>query len=465
MDFNYDLIVVGAGAGGLTSAISAKGFGKSVLLIEKDKPGGECTWSGCVPSKGLINIAKGVHAAKQYVDFTPDTGKALAEVREVIQRVYAHETPEVLEGQGINYIRGRARFLDGETIQVEDKKFKAKKIIVATGSSPFVPPIEGIDTVKYLTNENLFIQEKFPKSMIILGGGAIGVEMAQAMNRLGVEVHLVEMMENILFREDQELAAILSERLVEEGVKIHVGTKAVKVENCDPKVRLITEKEGEAGVIIGDALLVAVGRKANVEGLGLEEAGIEYTGKGIVVDKHLQTSNSNVYAVGDVAGPYQFSHMANYQGIIAVQNALTPLKKSVDYTHVTWCTFTEPELASAGMTEEAARRDREDIIVYRFTEEDLDRAKTKPGDIFQVKIICDSKKHILGCQILADRAGELISEIQAVKTNGLTLDKLAGVVHPYPSYGEIFNKAGKKAYIDKLLGNPVVHFLQNLKKK
>lgn len=464
MDFNYDLIVVGAGAGGLTASISARGFGKSVLLIEKDRPGGECTWSGCVPSKGLINIAKEVHCARKYADFTPDTRKALEEVRGIVARVYAHETPEILEEQGINYIQGEAKFVDKNTLKVGENTFTGKSIVLATGSSPLIPPIEGLDGINYLTNENLFTLEEFPKSMIILGGGAIGVEMAQALNRLGVEIHLVEMMENILIREDQELATILRERLVEEGVNLHIGTKAVKVEELSPKIRLTTEKNGEAKVITGDSILVAVGRKANVEGLNLEEAGIEYTPKGIVVDKHLQTSNSKVYAVGDVVGPYQFSHMANYQGIIAVQNALTPLKKSVDYTHVTWCTFTEPELASAGMDEETARREYSDIQVYRYTAEDLDRAKTKAGDIFEVKIICDSKKHILGCQILADRAGELISEVQAVKVNGLPLDKLAGVVHPYPSYGEIFNKAGKKAYVDKLLANPVVHFIQNIKK-
>ena len=464
MDFNYDLIVIGAGAGGLTASISARGFGKSVLLIEREKPGGECTWSGCVPSKGLINIAKEVHTAKKYADFIPDTKKAMEGVREVIATVYAHETPEVLEDMGINYIQGEARFLDKNSVVVGENTFTGKNIIISTGSSPFVPPIEGIDTVPYLTNENLFTLEELPKSMIILGGGAIGVEMAQALNRLGVEVHLVEMMENILFREDQELATILRERLTEEGVNIHTGTKAVRVENLDPVVRLITEKAGVKHVLTGDSILVSVGRKANVEGLDLEKAGIEYTPKGIVVDKYLQTSNSKVYAVGDVAGPYQFSHMANYQGIIAIQNALTPLKKSVDYTHVTWCTFTEPELASAGMTEEAAREKDGDISIYRYGRDDLDRAKTKKGDIFEVKIICDSKKNILGCQILADRAGDLICEVQAVKVNGLPLNKLAGVIHPYPSYGEIFNKAGKKAYVDKLMANPIVHFINNIKK-
>ena len=461
MDFNYDLIVIGAGAGGLTSAVSARGFGKSVLLIERNKPGGECTWSGCVPSKGLINIAKEINAARKYADFVPDTKKALSDVRDVIQRVYAHETPEVLENQGINYINGQAEFIDKNTVKVGENHFSGKSIIIATGSRPFVPPIEGIEDVDYLTNENLFTLEELPGSMIILGGGAIGAEMGQALTRLGVEVHLVEMAENILIREDQELASVLRDRLVEEGLDIHLKAKAVRVEKDGEKIRLTTEVSGRENIITADSILVSVGRKANVDRLGLEAAGIEYTPRGIVVDKHLQTTNSRVYAVGDVAGPYQFSHMANYQGIIAVQNALTPLRKSVDYKHVTWCTFTQPELASAGMNEKNAREEYGDIEVYRYTAEDLDRAKTKKDDIFEVKIICDSKKKILGCQILADRAGELISEIQALKVNDISLDKLAGVVHPYPSYAEIFNKAGKKAYIDKIMANPIVHFIQN----
>lgn len=464
MDFNYDLIVIGAGAGGLTSAISAKGFGKSVLLIEKDKPGGECTWSGCVPSKGLINIAKEVHTAKKYVDFIPDTKKALSDVRGIIARIYAHETPEVLQDMGINYINGKAEFLDKNTLIVGENTFTGKSIIISTGSSPFVPPIEGLDKIEYLTNENLFTQEKLPKSMIILGAGAIGVEMGQALNRLGVEVHLVEMAKNILIREDQELASILRESLINEGLHIHLETKAIKVEEVEGIINLTTEIYGNTNIISADSLLVSVGRKANVDGLNLEKAEIDYSSKGIVVDKHLQTTNSKVYAVGDVVGPYQFSHMANYQGIIAVQNALTPLKKSVDYKHVTWCTFTEPELASAGMNEVEAAKEHGEIKVYRYSSEDLDRAKTKKDDIFEIKIICDSKKKILGCQILADRAGELISEIQAMKVNDLSLDKLAGVVHPYPSYAEIFNKAGKKAYIDKLTSNPLVHFIQSRRK-
>jgi pyruvate/2-oxoglutarate dehydrogenase complex dihydrolipoamide dehydrogenase (E3) component len=463
MTFDFDLIVIGAGAGGLTSAITARGFGKSVLLIEKEKTGGECTWSGCVPSKALINIAKDIHSAKKYCDFKVDTKKIMNDVNSVIAEVYSHETPEILENQGINFLHGEAKFTDASTVKVGENIFIGKSIIIATGSSPFVPPIPGINDVDYLTNESIFRLEELPDSMIILGGGAIGVEMAQALNRVGVEIHLVEMLDNILFREDQDMANILRKKLIKEGVNIHINTKAIEVKNDNGKIVLTTEKNGIIENLTGESILVAVGRKPNTESLSLEKAGIEYNRKGIEVDKHLQTTTHNIYAVGDITGPYQFSHMANYQGIIAVQNALTPLKKSIDYTHISWCTFTQPELASAGLNEEEARKKYDDIHVYNLDRDDLDRAKTKKEDIFKVKIICDNKKHILGAQILADRAGDLICEIQAIKTNGLSLDKLSGVIHPYPTYAEAFNKLGKRAYIDKLMNNPIVNLIKSIR--
>ncbi|WP_319371599.1 NAD(P)/FAD-dependent oxidoreductase [uncultured Ilyobacter sp.] len=463
MTFDFDLIVIGAGAGGLTCAITAKGFGKSVLLIEKDKTGGECTWSGCVPSKALINISKDIHSAKKYCDFKPDTLEIMRDVRSVIQDVYSYETPEVLEKMGINFLKGEAEFTENKTVKVGENTFNGKSIIIATGSSPLIPQIPGLNTVEYLTNESLFKLEDLPDSMIILGGGAIGVEMAQALTRIGVEIHLVEMLNNILFREEQEFAHILREKLADEGVNIHINTKAVEVKKDGDKIILSVEKNGEKIELSAGSILVAVGRKPNTESLKLESAGIEYNKKGIEVDKHLQTNIHNIYAVGDVASPYQFSHMANYQGIIAVQNALTPLKKSVDYSHVAWTTFTQPELASAGLTEEEAREKHDNIHVYFLEKDELDRAKTKKDDIFKIKIICDNKKRILGAQILADRAGELICEIQAIKANSLSLDKLSAVIHPYPTYAEAFSKLGKKAYVDKLMDNPIVNLMKSIK--
>lgn len=457
----YDLIIIGAGAGGLSAAYTAKGFGKKVLLIEKDKPGGECTWSGCVPSKGLINLAKEIKHIKKWIpSYEVDSSEILKKVREVIHKVYADETPEKLQADGIEYLNGAAKLKTKNIVEVNGKNVKAKKIIISTGSSPFIPPIEGIDDTEYLSNENLFYLEELPKSMLILGGGAIGIEMAQALKRVGVEVSLVEMMDSILFREEQDLVKILKSELEKEGVKFYEKHKAIKVEQLKSGIKLTVEKDDVKSQLSADAILVAVGRKANMSNLGLEELGIKTTRRGIEVNEKMETNLKNIYAVGDVAGPYQFSHMANVQGIAAAKNAILPINSKVDYSHVAWCTFTDPELARAGMTEEEAKQKHEGVRVYEHSYEHLDRAKTKPGSIGQVKLILNKKGKILGASILGDRAGELISEIQVIKTLNLNFSKLTNVIHPYPTYSEILNKISKRVTVDNILENPIVKLVK-----
>jgi pyruvate/2-oxoglutarate dehydrogenase complex dihydrolipoamide dehydrogenase (E3) component len=457
----YDLIVIGAGAGGLSAAYTAKGFGKKVLLIEKEKPGGECTWSGCVPSKGLINLAKEIHHVKKWVpDYEVDTAEILKRVRDIVQNVYSEETPEKLQSDGIEYLNGAAKFISESTVEVKGEKISANKIIISTGSSPFVPPIEGINDIEYLTNENLFYQEKLPKSILILGGGAIGVEMAQSLNRLGVEVSLVEMMDSILFREEQDLVKMLKDKLEKEGVNFFEKHKAVKTEKTNIGVTLTIEKNGNKSQLSAESILVAVGRKANISNLGLEKVGIKTNQKGIEVNNKLETSLKNVYAVGDVAGPYQFSHMANVQGILAAKNAILPINFKINYTHVAWCTFSDPELARAGMSEEEARKTHNVVRVYEHSYEHLDRAKTKAGSIGKVKLILDKKGKVLGASVLGDRAGEIISEIQVIKTLGLNFAKLTNVIHPYPTYSEILNKISKRVTVDNILENPVVKLVR-----
>lgn len=463
----YDLIVIGSGSGGLTSAYTGLGFGKKVLIVDKELPGGECTWSGCIPSKALINEAKKVYSAKKLVgDFEYDTTKAMNRVKDVIAKVYEGESVDKLGEDGIEFLQGYARFVSPKEILVNGQTYSAKKYIISTGSSPFIPPIRGIKDVPILDNASLFKLNKLPDSVIILGAGAIGTEMAQAMNRLGVEVHLVEMSDRILAREEAEFSQRLEYILADEGVLIHTSTKAHSIENSEDGVVLSVEKAGKKASIFAKALLVATGRQPNVEGLGLEEAGVDYDDKKIHVNAYMQTSQKHIYAVGDVVGSYQFSHAANVEGIQAVQNSLSPIKRKVKDEHMAWVTFTQPEFARAGLLESEAREKYgESIRVYTFDFDHLDRAVTKgrfldldtASDINEgVKIILSAKGKVLGASILADRAGEMIGEIQVIKTLNHNFSKLSKVIHPYPTYSEVFNKIGKKVAIDNILGHPLV---------
>ncbi|SHH69969.1 dihydrolipoyl dehydrogenase family protein [Clostridium grantii] len=454
----YDVVVIGAGAGGLTAAYTALGFSKKVALIDKNKPGGECTWSGCVPSKALINIAEEIHMAKKFnLNLKIDSTEVMERVTKVIENVYSNENPEKLINDGIDYINGFARFIDKNTIEVNNEQIKAKKIIIATGSSPLVPPINGLDKVDYLTNESIFTLKKLPESLIVLGGGPIGIELAQALNRIGVKVKVIEMLPKILFREEPELVSMLHDRLESEGIEIYTGTKAIEVNSDNGKVSVKVQKNEEEFEIEGESILLALGRKANLEGLDLNKVGIEISRKGIEVDNHLETSLKGVYAIGDVVGPYNFSHMANVQGITAVQNAVLPINKKINYQNVAWCSYTDPELARAGMLETEAREKFGDSIrVYTHSYDHIDRAMTKENSIGLVKVILDKKGKVLGASILGDRAGEIISEIQVVKTLGVNFGKLADVIHPYPTYAEVLNKIGKKVKVDNLLNNPIV---------
>ena len=463
---SFDLIVIGSGAAGLTCAFTALGFGKKVLIVEQDKPGGECTWSGCVPSKALINRAKEVHIAHKFASFPIDTATILQQVRAVSEAIYEHETPQVLEQAGAVFVQGQARFTSSTTVQVEDRQYQGKRIIIATGSRPLVPPIPGLAGVPYLTNENFFQQTSLPQSMIVLGAGAIGMELSQAMTRLGVKVTVVEMMPEVMAREEAELASVVRQQLSREGVEFCLQSKAVGVTEIDNGIQLTIEQHGEQQTLTADKLLLALGRSANIETLNLPAAGITAE-RNILVDNYLQTSAKGVYACGDVAGPYLLSHMANYQGKLATMNAILPIKRKAKYQHTAWCTFTDPEFARAGLTEVEARQHYgEKIRVYHYNFADkLDRAKTKAGDIGQIKLITNNRGKVLGAHIVGERAGELIAEVQVMKTLGLNFGKLQGVIHPYPTYADSLRQLAQQVMLDNLLQHPVVTWLRKLKQK
>lgn len=469
--YDYDLVVIGGGAGGITSAMLSTGLGKKTLILDKHKFGGECTWSGCVPSKALLHSAKAAMFLKDHRKFGLSVGGGIKvnsrgvmkNVRETIADVYKGETTEYFQSKGIDAEEDAdVSFIDTHRIQVNSREITSDKFIITTGSSPFVPPVQGLNKIKYYTNENIFTMQKFPSSMIIMGGGPIGIELASAFNRLGVIVTIIEMAPVILIREDAELAGILAGILKSEGVKILTGCEVVRVEK-GKKTAVVYKSDGKEEKISGEALLVAVGRKPNTENLGLERIGVKHDRRGIAVSRYLRTSVKNIYAAGDVVGPYQFSHMANYQAITAVSNAFLPVKKKINYNHVPWCTYTNPEFAHSGMTEDEARKEHGSVKIFRALFSGIDRARTDKTENGIAKIICNKKGKILGIHILGERAGEIMHEAHLAKSLGIPVHKLNSVIHAYPTYSEILKQIGREAYIDKIQNNIFIKLIKAIR--
>lgn len=475
--YDYDLIVLGGGSAGLTASKMAKGFGKKVALIEKNKLGGECTWTGCVPSKALIKIASLIKNQKTLVqngllanDSAINETAVMNLVREKIGAVYATHTPEQFAKTGVDLFFGSPRFVDRHTVMLNEKEITAKSFIIATGSSPFIPPIEGIESVNYLTNQTFFDLETVPSSISILGGGPIGVELSSALQTLGVQVTIIEMNRNILSHEDEELAMLLQENMKQKGIVIKTNTRAVGFKQlADGAVQLLCEStdeeyKSEPFNITSQVCLIATGRKPNIDGLGLESIGVETTKRGIIVDKRLQTSVKNIYACGDVIGSYQFSHVAWQQAVTATRNALIPLfKKKIDYSNIVWTTFSDPEFATAGLTEKKAREQYGDNIkLYTVDYKDIDRAVIDGETFGRGKFVCDKKGWLLGAHILGNRAGELIHELLLAKSKGIKLSALGSMLHAYPTYSDLIWKAAKKARIDKIQNSFFVRLYKKL---
>jgi pyruvate/2-oxoglutarate dehydrogenase complex dihydrolipoamide dehydrogenase (E3) component len=468
--FDYELLVLGGGAAGLVSSKVARGFGKSVAVIEKGKLGGECTNFGCVPSKSLIRAAKAVHEMRHLDKFGLRTGAPTAvntdgvmrHVRSIVEKVYNTHLPESFKKLGIDLSFGAPRFTDNHTVVMDGKVITANKIIIATGSSPDVPALEGIDHTPYLTNNTVFSLDTLPRSLVVVGGGPIGIELASAFNRLGVETTVVEMLDRILFREDRELSDMLAGKMRSEGLNIVTSAKAAKLTGDISQVTLSVEgKDGQRQDITAQSILFASGRKPNLDGLDLEKAGVGYDGHRIEVDELLRTAAGNIYACGDVAGPYRFSHMAEYQAVLACSNAFLPVKRRADYRHAIWCTFTDPELAHAGLTEEEARAVLGDTIeVLRFDYSKIDRARTDIEEFGMSKIILDKKGKIVGAHILGAHASEVLHEIQLAKHFNIPFERLWQAIHLYPSYSDVIRQPSKYHYAAKMRDNPVVKLLK-----
>jgi pyruvate/2-oxoglutarate dehydrogenase complex dihydrolipoamide dehydrogenase (E3) component len=450
-ELSADICIIGAGSGGLSVAAAAAQLGSSVILIEKHKMGGDCLNYGCVPSKALIASGKRAHTMRTSGAFgiapvapAIDPAAVNDHVRGVIAAIAPNDSVERFTGLGVQVIQAAARFIDKSTVVAGDHKIKARRFVIATGSSPTVPPIPDLKTVPYFTNETLFDNRGRIGHLIIIGAGPIGMEMAQAHHRLGADVTVLDA-GLALSKDDPELSAIVLKALRAEGIAIREG---VKIERVTPgaaqgpgRIRVHIIESGQPSVIEGTHILVATGRAPNVADLGLEAAGIKFDKRGIQVNRGMVTSNRKVFAIGDVTGGLQFTHMANYQAGIVIRRALFRIPASVQTNHVPWVTFTDPELAHIGLTEEMARKSNMKVRAFRWPYHENDRAQAERATTGLIKVITDSRGKILGTTIAGHNAGEIVQMWSLAISQGMNIRAMTQWISPYPTFSEISKRA------------------------
>ncbi|SFE51733.1 dihydrolipoyl dehydrogenase family protein [Roseivivax sediminis] len=448
-----DLLVIGAGSGGLSVAAGASQMGANVVLLERGEMGGDCLNYGCVPSKALIRSAKTAHAmrhAARYgigsVEPSVDYAAAKDHVQEVIASIAPHDSQGRFEGLGVRVIRETGRFVSETEVEAGAHLIRARRIVLATGSSPMVPPIPGLDAVPYLTNETLWDLRELPEHLLIIGGGPIGMEMAQTHRRLGSRVTVIEGAK-ALGKDDPELAEVALDAIRGEGVEIVEGAQAAEVRGTAGAIEVET---GDGRVFAGSHLLLAVGRRANVDDLNLTRAGIETTKTGVKVDARLKTTNRRVYAIGDVAGGLQFTHVASYHAGLVVRSAVLGLPAKASTDHLPWATYTDPELANVGLTEaQAKERFGDKVEVARFDYDGNDRAQADRLTTGRVKVVVHRGRPV-GAAIVGHQAGEHIGLWAFAISSKAKMQNVAGMVAPYPTYSEL-NKRAAGAYFSPRL--------------
>jgi pyruvate/2-oxoglutarate dehydrogenase complex dihydrolipoamide dehydrogenase (E3) component len=461
----YDVIVIGGGAAGLTAAAVTGELGKKTALVERERLGGDCTWTGCVPSKALLKVAKVAHSirtADRYgINVAPpvvDMAVIRRHIQRTIQEVYQHETPDEIAKRNIDVVLGDARFIDAHTVQVGERRMRAKKFVIATGGRAAVPPIPGLADVTYKTNHNIFDSERLPEHLLIMGAGPIGMEMGQAHARLGARVTIIG--DQVMPRDEPEAVTVLKQVFEREGITI-VQALVTGVQQQGDEVVLTLNDGCE---VRGDMLLVAVGRTPNVEGLELEKAGVAYTKQGIPVNAQLQTSVPHIYAAGDVTTGPKFTHYAGFQGSVAGRNALLPFgKSSGQVEQLPWVTFTDPEVAHAGLTEAEARQQYGDVVkVFTLPLAGGDRSVAEDDTEGFVKLVYRGGSDLLGATVVAGRAGEMIIEYQLVIQKKISLRKLVGVIHAYPTYSDVAKKAMSNLLISELLNSTLGRLIKKV---
>ena len=455
MKYDYNVLVIGAGSAGLVTSYIAATLKAKVGLIERHKMGGDCLNTGCVPSKALIRSAKVIHYAHRAKEFglksmTPDFDFAdvMERVQTVIKKIEPHDSIERYTGLGVECITGEAKIVSPHEVEVNGKVLTTRCIVVATGARPFVPPLEGLDQVKYLTSDNLWEIRHQPKKLIVLGGGPIGSELAQSFNRLGTDVTMVERGPRILPREDDDVAECVIERFKKEGVHMATNTSAKAIRIVDGRKYLVVEKDSGESTIEFDEILIAVGRRPNTSGFGLEELGVELRQNGTIKANDLLATNySNIFVCGDVTGPFQFTHTAAHQAYFACLNSLFhPFNKlikflpgagghfKVNYNVVPWATYTDPEVATVGLTEKMAQAQGIKYEVTTYGIDDLDRAIADGEDHGMVKVLTKpGTDKILGATIVASTAADMLGEFVAAMKHGFGLNGIMGTIHAYPS--------------------------------
>ena len=461
--YDFDIGIIGGGSAGLTVAAGSAQLGAKTLLIDKDgRLGGDCLHYGCVPSKTLIRTAHVYHLMKRARDFglpevepgPVDFKDVSGRIKSVISKIQKHDSVERFCDLGAKVEFGEPEFIDEHSLRLNGQSYSAKNWVIATGSSPLVPAVQGLDVTTYITNREIFYLDRLPASMIIFGGGPIGIEMAQAFCRLGTKVSVIQRSGQILPKEDADMAVSVMEVLKREGVAFYLNTAIVSTKDLGGEREVVVKtSDGSTVGLRAETILVATGRRPNIEGLGLDSIGVEFDEKGIKVDDRMRTSQKHIYAAGDVSGGYLFTHAAGYEGGIVVSNAIFHLPRKADYTFLPWCTYTDPELASIGMNESAAKKAGVEYSVWTEEFRTNDRSLAEGEETGRIKMILNEKEEPIGVQIFGPHAGDLVSEWVAALNGGVKLSRLVSAIHPYPTIGEINKKVAANFLSTKIFSD------------
>lgn len=446
----YNLVVIGAGPAGLVAALGAAGLGAKVALIEKHLLGGDCLNLGCVPSKAVIRAAHAAHAVKAGAEFgvhagdvTVDFGLAMGRMRKIRADISHHDSAERMKREGIDVFIGAGKFTGSNTVEVNGVSLEFSRAVIATGARAMVPPIPGLRETGVRTNETLFELTELPPRLIVIGAGPIGGEMAQSFARLGSKVTLIDMADRVLPREEPDASAIVQAQFVEDGVQLALGATVLRFEmDGEDRVTVVDRGNGEERYA-ADEILLAIGRQANLENLGLKAAGVNVHKRGIEVNDYLQTSNGAIYACGDVASEYQFTHSADHMARIVIRNALFFGRAKASKLVIPWATYTSPEVSHVGISHAEAAK-RSDLTAFTVSIGETDRGRADGETEGYCRIYADRKGKIYGATIVAEHAGDLLAEVTLAMTHGLTLGKIASTIHPYPTQSEVIFKVASE---------------------